>query len=113
VYRLRFYETTGFAPRFNNSGTQVTVLLLQNLGDEPIDVDIRFWGVDGAELGGQVLALDPRQSTVLNTATLVPGNGGSISVAHSGRYGQLGGKAVSVEPATGFTFDTPLVPRLR
>jgi ATP phosphoribosyltransferase regulatory subunit HisZ len=37
----------------------------------------------------------------------------AASLAHSGRYGQLAGKAVSVEPATGFSFDTPLSARPR
>jgi hypothetical protein len=36
-----------------------------------------------------------------------------MTVAHDGAYGALAGKAVALEPATGFTFDTPLVPRPR
>jgi hypothetical protein len=32
VYRIRFRETTGSIPRFNNSGSQVSVLLLHNSG---------------------------------------------------------------------------------
>jgi uncharacterized repeat protein (TIGR01451 family) len=113
VYRLRFYETTGFVARFNNSATQVSVLVLQNLAETPLDLDLRFWSPGGAPVGGQLLSLGPRQATAINTAALVPGQGGSISVAHSGRYGQLAGKAVAVEPGTGFTFDTPLVSRPR
>src|SRR5262249_55208266 len=89
VYRLRFYETTGYIPRFNNSATQVSVLVLQNQGDTPLSLDVRFWGQDGAPLAGQLLALAPRQATVLDTSSLVPGQGGSVSVAHSGRHGQL------------------------
>ena len=44
----------------------------------------------------------------------MPGAGGasgSITVSHDGRFGQINGKAVAVEPATGFTFDTPLLSR--
>jgi hypothetical protein len=33
--------------------------VLPNLGDQRIDVEVRFWGVDGADLDGQTLALDP------------------------------------------------------
>jgi hypothetical protein len=32
IYRLRVFETTGSIARFNNSATQVTVLVLQNPG---------------------------------------------------------------------------------
>ena len=114
VYRLSALETTGFIPRFNNSGTQITVLVLQNLGDEAVDVDVRFWSGTGASLGGPPIAtLGPRQSYVLNTSTIAPGSSGSITVANTGRYGQLTGKAVAVEPATGFTFDTAMGPRPR
>src|SRR5262249_44033037 len=55
VYRLRFRDTTAFVPRFNNSGSQVTLLLLQNTGDEPLDADVRLWGMTGEELGGVVV----------------------------------------------------------
>jgi hypothetical protein len=34
VYRLRVYETTLRAARFNNSGPQTTVVVLQNPGDD-------------------------------------------------------------------------------
>jgi len=52
---------------------------------------------------------------VLNTSTLpaLQGQAGAITISHDGRYGALQGKAVAVEPATGFTFDTPLEPRRR
>jgi uncharacterized repeat protein (TIGR01451 family) len=113
VYRLRFYETTGFVPRFNNSASQITVLVLQNLGGDGLDAEVRFWAGDGADLGGVALTLGPRQSAAINTAAVLPGQGGSISVGHSGRYGQLAGKAVAVEPATGFSFDSPLSARAR
>ena len=47
----------------------------------------------------------------LNTSQVAAGQGGTITISHDGRYAALDGKAVSVEPATGFTFDTPLLPR--
>jgi hypothetical protein len=42
-----------------------------------------------------------------------PGRSGSVRITHDCGYGGLSGKAVSIEPATGFTFDTPLLPRPR
>ena len=44
---------------------------------------------------------------------LPAGSSGSITISNNARYGDLTGKAVSVEPATGFTFDTLMVPRIR
>jgi hypothetical protein len=36
-----------------------------------------------------------------------------VRIRHLCGYGGLAGKAVSIEPATGFTFDTPLEHRPR
>ena len=38
---------------------------------------------------------------------------GSATVSHDGGYGDVMGKAVALEPATGFAFDTPLMVRSR
>jgi hypothetical protein len=114
VYRLAAYETTGFVSRFNNDGTQITVLVVQNLGDAAIDLDVVFWSAAGDLPAAPTAAsLGPRQSYILDTSTIVPGMGGSITVANTGRYGQVQGKTVAVEPATGFTFETPLLTRPR
>jgi hypothetical protein len=53
--------------------------------------------------------------TVLNTGTVpaLAGNSGSATIAQLGGYGALTGKAVAVEPATGFTFDTAITPAAR
>ena len=52
---------------------------------------------------------------MLNTATVagVAGQGGTITVSHDGRYGDLAGKTVALEPATGFSFDSPMLARPR
>lgn len=44
------------------------------------------------------------------TSALVNGLSGSVLISHDGHYGSLSGKAVALEPATGFAFDTPMVP---
>jgi hypothetical protein len=36
-----------------------------------------------------------------------------VTVTHDGRYGSLVGKAVAIEPSSGFSFDTPLTIRPR
>jgi uncharacterized repeat protein (TIGR01451 family) len=113
TYRIRAYETTATVPRFNNAGTQLTVLLLQNPGAETITGTVYFWTVAGTLAGQQGFTLPPRQLLVLNTGTVVPGVGGSMSVVHDGPYDALVGKTVALEPATGFSFDSPLSSRPR
>jgi hypothetical protein len=115
VYRIRLYDTTASIARFNNSGTQTTLLLLQSLSDDPITGDIRYWGPDGTLLGSQPLSLPAHALRVVDTSALpaLSGQSGSVTIGHDGSYGALAGKAVAVEPATGFTFDTPLLPRAR
>ncbi len=110
-YRIRFYETTYFIPRFNNSATQSTVLLVQNTTDRTCDVVYHFTEGSGVEAGVRVSQLAPRALDVVATASVVPNRSGSVRVAHSCGYGGLSGKAVALEPGTGFTFDTQMVPR--
>jgi Calx-beta domain-containing protein len=115
VYRIRAFETTYSIPRFNNTGSQVTVLLLQNPAAYTVNGHVWFWTSSGTLLGQQAFALAAKQMLVLNTATVggVAGQGGTITVSHDGRYGDLTGKTVALEPATGFSFDSPMTPRPR
>ena len=115
VYRIRAFETTYSIPRFNNSGSQVTVLLVQNPAAYTVTGDIWFWSTSGALLGSRALTLPARQTLVLNTATVlgVAGQGGTITISHDGRYGDLAGKTVALEPSTGFSFDSPMSARPR
>jgi uncharacterized repeat protein (TIGR01451 family) len=113
VYRIRAYDTTYTVPRFNNSGTQVTVLFLQNPTTETVTGTLVFWTASGGPVSTYGFNLPARQTLVLNTATATSATGGTITVANDAPYGALAGKAVSVEPATGFAFDTPLLPRPR
>jgi len=113
VYRIRAYETTYSIPRYNDSGSQVTVLSVHNSSSGPVAGDAYFWDVTGALLATQALSLAPRSTLVLNTSTIpgLSGTSGSVTVANDGRYGDLTGKTVSLEPSTGFSFDTPLLAR--
>jgi hypothetical protein len=113
TYRLRAYETTGFISRFNNSASQVTVLVLQSSSPDPVSGTLILRSTAGATVASRTFALAPRGTYVLNTATVAPGVSGSVSVGHDGHYGDVTGKVVSVEPSTGFTFDTAMVPRPR
>jgi hypothetical protein len=118
-YRIQLRETTLMAPRFNNSGGQVTVVMLQNsapiVTGSPSSVagTVRFWNAAGTLLASQNVSLPANGGVVLNTSTVTGAGGASgfVTFDHLGRYGQITGKAVALEPATGFTFDTAFVPK--
>jgi len=114
VYRIRAAETTYSVPRFNNFGTQITVLLLQNPTNYTITGTIYFWDTAGTQVGSQNFTLAGKALSVLNTSTVPGANGvgGAVTIAHNGRYGDLSGKTVALEPATGFSFDSPMLPRV-
>jgi hypothetical protein len=107
-YTIRMWETTGSIPRFNNSGTQATVLLLQNPTNYPITGTVFFWENAGTFLASQGFNLAGKELFVFNTTTVAPGFAGAITVTQDGRHGDLQGKSVALEPATGFSFDTPM-----
>jgi hypothetical protein len=115
TYRVRAYETTGRIPRFNNSGSQVTVLILQNVTGEPIFATADFWEGSGVLLASVSLPLAPHAVYVLSTPGITPlaGLSGSVTVTHDGPYGGLAGKAVALEPSTGFSFDSPMASKPR
>jgi hypothetical protein len=106
-YRIRAAETTIAVPRFNNSGTQVTVLLIQNTRPTARSGTVYFWNSSGALSGTSSMTIPARGELVLNTSTIAPGVSGSITIAHDAGYGGLAVKSVALEPATGFSFDTP------
>jgi len=112
-YHIRFYDTTIAVPRFNNAGGQVTVLIVQNSTSWTRNIAgvARFWSASGTQLGFAVFpgGLAPKSALVLNTSTVpgLSGQSGTITIDHDGGYGGLAVKAVALEPATGFSFDSP------
>jgi hypothetical protein len=115
VYRIRAYETTYSIPRFNNAGSQATVLLLQNPAAYTIAGRAYFWDTAGVLLYSQAFSIAPKGLFGLSAAGIpaLQGKGGTITVSNDGRYGDLTGKAIALEPATGFSFDSPMLPRPR
>lgn len=112
-YRIRLFDTTYGVPRFNNTATQVTILVVQNTSDRVVYFNAHFFDANGTLQGTFSQNLAPFGTVVLNTTTVpgVAGKSGAIIVNNDGRYGVLTGKAISLEPATGFTFDTAMVAR--
>jgi hypothetical protein len=112
-YRIRFHDTTALLPRFNNSSSQVSVLVLQSSTDAVARVAWVAYDPAGTVLLTFSDVFQPNQAKTYNlsttTAGALAGKSGSLKVLSDAPYGAVSGKVVAVEPATGFTFDTPLV----
>jgi hypothetical protein len=106
-YTARFYETTIFIPRYNNTSGQATVLLMQNTTDRTVAGSYNTWDQTGAQVFGTSFSLSAKQALVVNLAATAANNtAGTMVITHDGGYGGLTGKAVALDPATGFSFDT-------
>jgi hypothetical protein len=116
VYRIQARDTTYRVSRYNNSSSQITILLIQNPTESAVSGTAWFWGAATGTLQGSTAFSIPAKGVFsLNTAGVagVAGTGGSITIGSDAPYGALIGKAVALESATGFTFDTPMEPRIR
>jgi hypothetical protein len=111
-YRVEFLDTTYFVPRWNNTASQTTVFIIQNTTNATVVGFIFLYNAAGTILHSQSFSIVPSGVVVFSTSGVaaLAGQSGSARVAHSGTYGALAGKAVALEPATGFTFDTPMTP---
>jgi hypothetical protein len=106
-YTFRLYETTISVPRFNNAGSQVTILLVQNTSAGPINVNVHLWNGAGGLITTSSSTILAHALLALNTAGVAAGQSGSITISNNGRFGDLSAKSVALEPSTGFSFDTP------
>jgi uncharacterized repeat protein (TIGR01451 family) len=115
VYRIRARETTGSVPRFNNSGTQVSVVLLQNAGAAPVSGRIYFWNTSGSLRHTQPFSVAPRGLYSFNPSSVaaLQGASGTVTVSSDAPYGVLVGKVVALEPSTGYSFDSVMESRPR
>jgi hypothetical protein len=113
IYTIRLFDNTYNVPRFNNSATQVTVLIVQNSSPASVSATAHFFDPAGTLLASQPISINAFGTSVLNTSTVpgAAGAAGSIVITNSAPYGGLSGKAVALEPGTGFTFDTMMFPR--
>ena len=112
TYRVRAYETTLAMPRLNTTGGQATFVILQNRSNHVVSGNLWLWSPSGYLLHTpQAFTLGPRALEVVQPITGPVA--GSMTVTHDGGYGELAAKAVSLDPGTGFSFDTPAQPRAR
>jgi hypothetical protein len=111
-YDVVYYDTTLFVPRWNNTGSQQTVLILQNTTSSTTRGFVYFYDAAGALLTNVEINVPEHAVRILPTATIpeLAGRSGSAQIAQLGGYEALAGKAVALEPATGFTFDTAITP---
>jgi hypothetical protein len=113
TFRIRAYDTTYRVSRFNNNATQVTITIIANPTSDVLIGTLWFWDGAGAFIDSRNVFVQPKGADVFNTSSQasLAGKSGTITFSNNAPYGALTGKAVAVEPATGFTFDTPMVPR--
>ena len=113
IYTIRLFDTTYNIPRFNNSATQITVMILQNSLGASVDADAHFFDSAGTLLASAPVSIAAHGTAVVNTSAIagLAGQSGAIIVTSTGGYAALSGKAVALEPGTGFTFDTMMTPR--
>jgi hypothetical protein len=114
-YDVALYDTTLFVPRWNNTATQTTVLFLQNTTNVAVTGSVYFHDGGGGLLATVPVDVPQHGLQVIATASVpgLSGQSGSAQIAQLGGYGALVGKAVALEPGTGFTFDTAITPLAR
>lgn len=115
VYRVRVFDTTYRAARFNNGAGQVSVMIVQNPTGASVHGTAWFWDAEGALLYRHFVELAPRATSTLDTSAVaaLAGRHGSVTLSHDAPYGALAAKILSLDPAGGFSFDAPFLPRPR
>jgi hypothetical protein len=118
-YDILLRETTLYCPRYNNAGTQISVLILQRTGTEAsgpsCSATAYFYDENAAQTATYAQAFTLNDMSAISTTSIVglPGTKGALHVAHACGVGGLKGKLVALEPSTGFSFDTPCTERDR
>ena len=118
-YDILLRETTLYCPRYNNSGTQISVLILQRASTETgagtCQATAFFYDENAAQVGTHPQTFTLNDMSAVGTSGLpgLPGTKGALHVAHTCGVGGLKGKLVALEPSTGFSFDTPCTERDR
>ena len=111
-YDLVMYDTTLFLPRWNSTASQTTILILQNATNATVTGSVYFYDGAGVLLATEPVSVPEHGVQLLSTASIpaLAGRSGSAAIAQLGGYAALVGKAVALEPETGFTFDTAIMP---
>jgi hypothetical protein len=85
-------------------------MLVQNTTNRTVNGFYNTHTAAGTQVFGTGLTIAPFSALTANLCTVgggaANGTSGTIVLYHDGGYGGLTGKAVALEPATGFSFDT-------
>jgi hypothetical protein len=115
-YDIEFLDTTLFCPRYNNTGSQASVLMLQAAPEDQNSCNYTVWffneagALVGPAAGTQgTLGESDMQALATSTVPGVSNTRGSIRVTHDCGYRNIVGKLVALEPSTGYSFDTACV----
>ena len=73
---------------------------------------IHYWNNTATLLATQSINLIAKDIDTYTAPAAAQGQSGFITITNTGRYGDLVGKGVALEPSTGFSFDSPLVYRI-
>jgi hypothetical protein len=108
-YTISFSMSALFCPRYNNSGSQISVLIVQNTTTGSCAYNADFFDEAGNYLDSATPPTVPPMGTSVVPAGSVPavvGTKGSVRINHSCSPSAIKSKIVALEPATGFSFDT-------
>jgi len=108
-YGIAFFESSMYCPRWNNTGSQISVLIVQNVTNSPCTVDVNFQDDTGVYLKTVNGTANGLGLFIVNTSTvpeLVGKRGNANLAAASCSSSALKAKLVALEPSTGFSFDT-------
>jgi energy-converting hydrogenase Eha subunit C len=85
-------------------------VLIQNPNSYTVNGTLVFFNAAGQVLHQQPFTILDHGLYTLSAGSVpaLVGASGSITVVNDARYGDLAGKSVALEPATGFAFDTPM-----
>lgn len=108
-YTIVAQASTYYCSRFNNAGTQISVMILQNTSTFACTYVATFQDEAGNALATDTTPLPGNATKVLALSSLpaLVGAKGSVRIAHTCNARVFKGKVVALEPATGFSFDTP------
>jgi len=119
-YDILLRETTLYCPRYNNAGTQLSVLILQRTSTEvpgpSCNATAYFYDENATQMATYPQSFTLNDMSAISTPFVIPGltgTKGALHVAHACGVGGLKGKLVALEPQTGFSFDTPCTERER
>jgi hypothetical protein len=114
VYRIRAADTTISVPKFTNSASVSTVLIIQNMRPTARTASVYFWNHMGQLMipSATTVTVPARGSASLQTQMLVTG-GGSITITHDAGYGGLVVKATTTDSGLNFSYDTAGIYRAR